>query len=398
MTIDIEQLLKDIKTIEYEINRCQSKKLYLTLTRDYFSLCFIYDNISPTPYEEKAIYNPKFDAYELEKLDYAHHQFINEVTSHFAEHLFFVERNLSVIDTSRFKYDRCVDFRSIAKKEALDILLSFASTIGDDYYKLLKQLLDEKRLGYADIPDESCQLYRAYTQHSFFLNKSYSVYHLRDLNVECLANIAHEVGHAFEMQLNANYPNSIYAALKSSTEVCASIIGYLFLAYLRENRLFSKDTKACYDDVISDITSFLLESNIILNLSNPDIDINTFDVFSKQKDRTRTIKELDEQDHLGYLYTFIKDASMETIGKQKRPVFNLKTSLQYSYGNVIAMIFQDMYLKDPKECLKLLRKLLIDEPRMGALDLINNHLDNESILDGTALKLSLQGVTAWTKK
>lgn len=245
MNIDEVRLKQSIDKIETSIHKCKSvgeyfdllgyfddlNYIFFQLTGDQIFLGHNYSTFNNKQLEEYAKKDLRKEMDRLSKLIKSNKDFIYSCASAYTFNTLSICKNDVV---------RCHTFNVINEEEAKKMLLDFFSSFDSKTFEIVKELIDEKRIG---VELESLGngsgafLCDAVNQECFITTN-------KKLNIYGLTIIAHELGHAVAYKKSEAIDNRRIKIMHCFADEVASIFyEYEFIKYLKD-----KVSVECYNE------------------------------------------------------------------------------------------------------------------------------------------------------
>lgn len=340
-----EQLLKiyeeKLKEAYASANTKSKKKRIARDLITFSSLCYDYFGIDKK-------YEWDYDYSILELVEDYEISFVNTVMSNtiLFEEIFKKTVNTFIDIKYPFYKDYYREYKKIPDKEFQDIIFSFLNSYDPKLLKHFKVMLDEGSVFGADLDD--CQ---GFTYPFETLNKSLVFYSDYENSVGTSAIVAHEYGHCYEMKnfYNTGAKNYFDKVFKTPYyEISSKFFEYAFLNYLKENKIYTKDTNMrlsiYYMDLL--INSF----NIELLSKMKQIEINEYGIVKADEEILQLGKELQEK--LNYYDIITKDEYS----------FSYRDTHIYGLGSMLGIYLYQNYKDDPKLFKKEFEIALLNYP------------------------------------
>lgn len=333
MEVDYLQLEKNLKDLERKYLRAKSISSKKNIAIDLLVFEEIYSSLSTTGTPPIWLGDKQMD----KAIESMCGQLINDFLNYYNENYqFFTSSSKNVLDiykevgfNSYLKKNSF--YKKINKNEALEILYSFLNSVDPKYYKIFKQLIDDK---YLLMPYIFEQELSGSTHPLFSINKSYVTCASKDYDASSLSTLIHEAGHLFELNIlyGKSHNHNIFYS-----EVTSLFFGYLFLNYLLDNRILFRDAKTelyylyrelqynMFDNFFTSFVAMNIDCNCMIDINN-DYCVNV-------------IKFLNNLYDIRYDIDF------------KEP-YDAKTGLVYGYGGLIAISLYEKYMEDKKNFVK----------------------------------------------
>lgn len=266
-------------------------------------------------------------------------------------------------------FNEDIDSHCYSYKETIDLIYDFYNTINPNMYKIIKQILDEKRIIYRYI-DPS---YDAYTIPIRSINKYYIFVNNDGLtNIDTISYIIHELGHIMDWTINNNLSANLKMTqtLNNYIEVIPITLELIFKDYCHNNGINNDNIYNILERLIEDC----IEIQIMAKIKN----IKFNGTLIKNNHQITKICNDSITKNCHYL-----NADDEPI--------DIQNSIKYTLGTIIAFMFEDMYKDNPQESLKNMFDFINNIYTMDDNIIMDNFgLNKDDIIKGKTLKKVLK--------
>ena len=214
------------------------------------------------------------------------------------------------------------------------------------------------------------------------LKSSLIFYEFFDRSIHSTANIIHEFGHAYEYNIMDNIGMDGWTVAKNKTpytEVSSKFLEYAFLNYLKENRIYSDDTKMCLIKYYKIMLKYIYNIHLICETESL-----TFNKYGYVEINDTAISQYANKikEHLNY-YTLASDLGEEV---------NFRNSFIYGLGSLFSIYLYYNYKEDPNNFRKEFRNALINYQYNGIEVFKNIGINEEILIKGYTLKKKITNI------
>lgn len=244
-------------------------------------------------------------------------------------------------------------FSSINKDTMLDIILSFFAEFDDEYYKVVKNSINNGELLISSIED-----YSGYLLNIDSLKKNFVVVSEKaDKDLLGMTSIIHEYGHYFETNLLYSNNRDNFRSKSMNTpfyEVSSSFFEYSFLRYLKENKIYNNGIDLLLHDYYNKLFMYLYNISIISKVDNIQLD-SSFNMNIEGNDIFDYTKKLQED---------INYYELPSVGDK----IDFIDSYIYGLGSLFSIYMYDCYKGNPEYFKKEYRNTLLTYPYSNSIE------------------------------
>lgn len=345
--------IKKLKNLKNKIIRSKNNQERLLLINDYFALDAVLTELG---YEGEEYEFSNFNKY-IERYNKGN---IDHITEFLFNYPYIREINREVLrlyQENKFIDINKVDIKNIKEKEVLEFFKDFVASLGDDFYKLLKKLFDEKRIYLKNLDNAAGETFGVN-----YTDSSYVLINRDDALIRTLI-LAHEFGHCYHNMISSDTKNLF--VLNPKVEIPSVFMEKLFLDALI-NEPYFKEYGLDYEELFNvslidktklDMLNYLLIDSgivgVVADTSGYGLDyVNEFDL-SKLINNSEDLKVLE----------------------------NYYPTLDYPLYNMPALISDNlikMYKQDKKETLKLFKNYLATDYLYTYKEVLDTYLNDLS--------------------
>ena len=200
-------------------------------------------------------------------------------------------------------------------------------------------------------------------------------------NIFRASTIVHELGHTYEYSLAYDAGINGYDIEKDIlpyTEVSSKFFEYAFLNYLKENNLYSNDTRICLLKYYKSMLLHIYDMNLICNMNRLYINKYGYAVMNDA--------EISE-----YASKLKAKLNYYNLVSEKEEEINYKHSFIYGLGSLFSIYLYDYYKKNPTYFKKKFKNMLISYPnKEDILDVFG--ITDNTLCEGLVLKKTLEDI------
>lgn len=249
LEIDTNRLLEDLYWTRNSFVSGANKDMIRYNYGNFILLNDVLGNISGKMFSQSYIF-PNFDDVQ---------QYVD--TFQYKDRLSFIDficTNQDLIHNVFTNYGKLLDemdfrhlpfveqVRRYSEKDFIDIILSYFSTYGDNYYKVAKKYFEEERvhMGYQPNGDTA-----GFFEGLKWLYSGYIISMYRDYNTWSAASFCHELGHAVDAETFIFPQQKVISTLQDMLlEVPSTTFELGFLDYLKKNKIDYKGSLIAFND------------------------------------------------------------------------------------------------------------------------------------------------------
>lgn len=330
-----EKELKILEILYFKTKNEKNNKKKSLLLNDYFSLAYYLNSVGVIELDD---YIKKLDSgLYVSKMTKAHLKLCNSFASNFGIIENLIDELLIVYEKNPIKTRNFVYFNPINIKLGLKIIEDFFGNLGNEFYHTWEDLIADDRITFLTSTTIEGATFNVSDDYGQFIIIRKTPDGFDYDNLSC---IVHEVGHCYDIKLNQK--RRLELPLNLLVEISSLFLQKLFDFYNIDNNLYKKEALNCrmmwqmalYDRTLTNkFINDCLQSDCLKEINHSTLDIEPFDLLTPP-----------------------------LSAKEQKLIQNTPPNID-NYAYVIcdhlANNLVKIYKENPKECLQLLKRIIL---------------------------------------